>query len=450
MLAPFLFPETARFLPVPDELAHLVAPAKLGLFEWTDYHFHFPGADKLKADGATIQKLAPGIWRVRWENRVGNARLLPDVGETLEVEVLSPKFPTFELHIHFFAALWRELAARFPPLLWNSNGSGTRRGALVERGTPTSSETLDWLELWGDELEALGRAIERRPSIHLEREEFEAPLAAVRRVESGQLGALMNANWTRTGGRALPQSVSQNRWNESASPLRLRFESFVARVVRALGDELNGTQWKRRLGAWAKPNSSPNLVARDPLAIQLLEIEASFGIANTPLWGQIERAARLRDVATLWEWWVLLALVRELESATGERAIWSDAFDANLGLRTPALVRFGAHSLLYNGATSSYSTPLRPDFVWRGEDEKPIAALDAKFRVSVERGSVVGDDLHKMHAYRDALGVRVALALHPGHKSVFYDRERGPLQTWNLRAALNGSLSGVGAWGLRP
>jgi len=450
LLAPFLFPETARFLPVPDELAHLVAPARLGLFEWTDYHFHFPGADNLKVDGATVQKLAPHIWRVRWENRVGNARLLPDCGEALEVEVLSPKFPTFESHIHFFAALWRELAARFPPLLWNSNGLGTRRGASVERGTPTSSETLDWLELWGDELEALGRAIERRPSLHLEREEFDAPLSQVRRVESGQLSQLMNAKWTRNGGRALPRSVSQSRWNESASPLKVRFGSFVARVVRALDDEPDAAMWKRRLSAWVKPGTSPALVARDPLAVQLLAIEASFGIANTPLWGEIEHAARLRDVATLWEWWVLLALVRQLESATGERAMWSDAFDAQLGLRAPALVRFGASSLLYNGATPSYSTPLRPDFVWRGFDGKPIAALDAKFRVSVERGSVVGDDLHKMHAYRDALGVRVALALHPGEKSVFYDRERGPLSTRNLRAALNGSLSGVGAWGLRP
>ncbi len=427
-----------------------MAPAKLGLFEWTDYHFHFPGANNLKADGALVQKLAPHIWRVKWENRVGNARLLPDVGDALEVEVLSPKFPTFELHIQFFAALWRELAQRFPPLLWNTNGVGTRRGASVERGTPSSSETLDWLELWGDELESLGRALERKPSLHLEREEFDAPLSQVRRIEGEQLNQLMRANWTRNGGRALPGSVSQNRWNESPSPLKVRFGSFVARVVGALNDEPNSTQWKRRLNAWAKPGSVPPLVARDALAIQLMTIEASFGIANTPLWGQIERTARLRDVALLWEWWVLLALVRELESATGERALWSDAFDAQLGLRAPALVRFGAHSLLYNGAVSSYSTPLRPDFVWRGEDDKPLAALDAKFRVSVERGSVVGDDLHKMHAYRDALGVRVALALHPGQRSVFYDRERGPVQTWNLRAALNGSLSGVGAWGLRP
>ncbi|RYX85540.1 hypothetical protein EON83_06145, partial [bacterium] len=192
------------------------------------------------------------------------------------------------------------------------------------------------------------------------------------------------------------------------------------------------------------------LVARDPLAVRLLEIEASFGVAGTPIWGAIEHAARLRDIAVLWEWWVLLALVRELEGATQERAVWSDAFDEKLGLRTPALIRFGARSLLYNGATPSYSTPLRPDFVWRDENGKPLAALDAKFRVNVERGSVIGDDLHKMHAYRDALGVSVALALHPGERSVFYDRERGPQQTWNVRAALAGALSGVGAWGLRP
>lgn len=459
LLAPFLFPETARFLPVPAELAHLVAPAEVGLFEWTDYHFQFPGAEKLRVDGALVQKLAPGIWKVRWENSVGNARLIPlDEGEKaveapFEVEVLSPKFPSFEEHIAFFAGLWRELASRFPPLLWDARTQGTRRGSTVERGTPSAQETLDWLELWGEALESLGRALERRPSLHQTREEWEAPLSQVRRVESGQLGALLSGDWTRATSRPLPRSVAQSRWDEAPSPLRLRFEAFVGRVLRTLNEEASDAarQWKRRLGAWAKPGSSAvALVARDPLAVRLLEIEASFGVAGTPIWGAIEHAARLRDVAVLWEWWVLLALVRELEGTTQERAEWSDAFDERLGLRTPALIRFGGRSLLYNGATPSYSTPLRPDFVWRDEGDKPLAALDAKFRVNVERGSVVGDDLHKMHAYRDALGVRVALALHPGEKSVFYDRERGPVQTWNVRAALSGALSGVGAWGLRP
>jgi len=453
LLAPFLFPETARFLAVPPDLEHLVAPARLGLFEWTDYHFHFPGAATLRVDGALVQKMAAGIWRVRWENRVGNARLLPDEGEVLEVEVLSPKFPTFEAHIAFFAALWRELSARFPPLLWAHNGVGTRRGSSVERGEPSPEEALDWLGLWGESLELLGRALERRPSLHLEGEEWDAPLSRVRRVEGGQLSQMMSAPWTKAGARALPRNVPQTRWNDAPSPLRARFENFVARVVRALDDLSNeeARAWKRRLGAWAKVHPAPApLVARDPLLNELATLEASFGIAGTPLWGQIERAARLRDIAVLWEWWVLLALVRELESALGERANWSDAFDAQLGLRAPALIRFGAKSLLYNGATPSYSTPLRPDFVLRGADEKPLAALDAKFRVGVERGSVVGDDLHKMHAYRDALGVRLALALHPGEKSVFYDRERGPLSTWTLRGALAGGLSGVGAWGLRP
>jgi hypothetical protein len=458
MTPPFLFPETARFLPVPLGLEHLVAPAKIGLFEWTDYHFVFPGAQKLKVDGAQIQKLAPHIWRVRWENRVGNARLIPlseddKASESaLEVEVLSPKFPTFELHIHFFAALWRELSVRFAPLLWQHSGQGTRRGASVERGQPSPGEALDWLELNGDALEALARNLDRRPTLHQTREEWDAPLTQVRRVESGQLGRLaQSSTWARSGARPLPSHVAQTRWNEGESPLRLRLGAFIFRVLLALdeGDE-TARLWKRRLAFWSKPNAqSVALVARDALSVELAHLEASWGVSATPVWGRIQRAARLRDIATLWEWWVLLALARELEIATGERAQWSEAFDERAGLRAPATVGFGALSLLFNGATPSYSTPLRPDFVLR-ENGEPVAALDAKFRLNVERGGVVGDDLHKMHAYRDALGVRVALALHPGQKSVFYERERGPLTHWNLRAVLNGSLSGVGAWGLRP
>jgi len=455
---PFLFPETARFLPVPLELEHLVAPAKIGLFEWTDYHFVFPGSAKLRVDGALVQKLAPNIWRVRWENRVGNARLIPFAEDgkpteaALEVEVLSPKFPTFEAHIQFFAALWRELSIRFPPLLWQGAGQSTRRGASVERGTPSSQEALDWLELNGDALEALARSLDRRPTLHQIGEEWDAPLSQVRRVEGSQLRALsQSATWARSGARALPSRVAQTRWNEGESPLRLRLGAFVFRVLGALdeGDE-TARRWKRRLAIWSKPNASPvPLLARDAHSVQLLELEASWGVAGTPLWGRILRAARLRDIALLWEWWVLLALARELEIVANERALWSDAFDDRAGLRSPATVRFGNASLLFNGATPSYSTPLRPDFVWR-EGERPVAALDAKFRLNVERASVVGDDLHKMHAYRDALGVRVALALHPGEQSAFYDQNRGPLAHWNLRAALGGGLSGVGAWGLRP
>lgn len=459
MTPPFLFPEAARFLFVPPELEHLVAPAKIGLFEWTDYHFVFPGAGKLRVDGAQVQKLAPHIWRVRWENRVGNARLIPLSEDdkapepALEVEVLSPKFPTFEAHIHFFAALWRELSARFPPLLWQGTGSGTRRGASVERGTPSPDDALDWLELNGDALESLARSTERRPTLHQIGEEWDAPLSQVRRVESAQLRALsQSATWARSGGRAFPSHVAQTRWNESESPLRTRLGAFVFRVIGAL-DESDETArtWKRRLAMWSKPQGQPvALLARDALSVALLELEASWGVAGTPLWGRVLHAARLRDIALLWEWWVLLALAHELEIATGERAQWSEAFDERAGLRAPATLRFGSQSLLFNGATPSYSTPLRPDFVLRDEHQQPVAALDAKFRLNVERGSVVGDDLHKMHAYRDALGVRVALALHPGDKSAFYDQNRGPLSHWNLRAALSGGLSGVGAWGLRP
>jgi len=455
---PFLFPETARFLPVPSELEHLVAPAKIGLFEWTDYHFVFPGAQKLRVDGALVQKLAPHIWRVRWENRVGNARLIP-LGEddkpteaALEVEVLSPKFPTFESHIHFFAALWRELSLRFPPLLWSSNAQNTRRGASVERAAPSFVEALDWLETNGDALELLARSLDRRPTLHQRPEEWDAPLAQVRRVEEGQLRQIAQSGaWSRSGARPLPSHIAQTRWNESESPLRLRLGAFVFRVLLALDNEdETARKWKRRLALWSKPNAQPvALIARDAQSVELLNLEASWGASGTPVWGQILHAARLRDIATLWEWWVLLALVRELETATNQRALWSEAFDERAGLRAPATIRFGNASLLFNGATPSYSTPLRPDFVWR-EGERPVAALDAKFRLNVERGSVVGDDLHKMHAYRDALGVRVALALHPGQKSVFYDQNRGPLAHWNLRAALNGGLSGVGAWGLRP
>ena len=85
--------------------------------------------------------------------------------------------------------------------------------------------------------------------------------------------------------------------------------------------------------------------------------------------------------------------------------------------------------------------------------------LDAKFRL--ERLAEDSDDdspeatarradLYKMHTYRDALGVRAAVALYPGEVSIFYDRQQKRLDDAKLSDVLNGNLSGIGALVLKP
>ena len=176
-------------------------------------------------------------------------------------------------------------------------------------------------------------------------------------------------------------------------------------------------------------------------------MQQSFGGAGAPLWAGAAHFARARDVASLWEFWVFFALVARIETARAERASIQANWDAARGLLAPSQALWDEWTLTFNGPAPSYSTPLRPDYLW-SKNGRALAAFDAKFRVEVPGQTGRGADLHKMHAYRDALGVRAAIALHPGRQTTFFDRERGPLPQLPLRAILEGAAAGVGLWGL--
>jgi len=88
--------------------------------------------------------------------------------------------------------------------------------------------------------------------------------------------------------------------------------------------------------------------------------------------------------------------------------------------------------------------------------------LDAKFRLDAPRVEELDEpaqaealpqatDLYKMHTYRDALGVRAAVALYPGEQGVFYDRRTRRRRTdLTLHELIFGDFEGVGAIPFRP
>jgi predicted component of viral defense system (DUF524 family) len=55
-----------------------------------------------------------------------------------------------------------------------------------------------------------------------------------------------------------------------------------------------------------------------------------------------------------------------------------------------------------------------------------------------------------MHTYRDALGVRAAVALYPGDEAMFYAVGCGRVSPVTLAEIITGNLSGVGAIPLHP
>jgi predicted component of viral defense system (DUF524 family) len=122
----------------------------------------------------------------------------------------------------------------------------------------------------------------------------------------------------------------------------------------------------------------------------------------------------------------------------------------------------------------SYSVPLRPDICLRVGDQ--IHLFDAKFRVeqfeipepeaiaeeeAESRGTVTQNwfkhaDIHKMHAYKDAIGgdagrVASVWVLYPGDQFRFYREDGTRVESADGLAALPaGALRGVGAVPMRP
>lgn len=476
---PFPLPANSRSQPILDELREILAPAQVALFEWTDYFFHWHHADALDIDGRQIEPIAPGVFRVRWENALGLASLTPLLrGEPIEaplwVEVLSPKFPTPAQHVAFLRGLLGRLFALSPHLIWHASGA-TARGTQNSTREMSAPETLDWALRIGEELTQTLAAIARQPARAWIEHNVDFSPAQVSELNASQLAILSSegARWQRVSrgavvGALAPARVPQTRKVQSFDNADNR--GAVA-FVSSLGNALNGakeTQWwralqnnqrtrinklTRGLNGFRASFPQPIGAMRTPWLPRaatyraLWQLEQSWRGAGAPLWENAARLARVRDVATLWELHVFFDLIERIERVFSRQAELEANWDEQRGLLAPSRARFGDYTLTFNGPAPSYSTPLRPDYLWSRGD-KAIAAFDAKFRFDAMGGTGRGADLHKMHAYRDALNVSAAIAIHPGAQTTFFDRERGPIGRVPLRAILESQAAGVGLWGI--
>ena len=473
---PSPLPDNARSQPIPGELRATLAPAQIALFEWTDYFFHWPGADALRVDNRRLEPIAPGTFRVRWENALGLASLTPLLrDEPLEAplwaEVLSPKFPSPEAHVAFLRALLERLFALSPHLAWHDAGA-TMRGAASSARAMSAPQTLAWALRWGHELTQTLAVIARNPARNWVSHSVDATPAQVRELSAAHLATLAGegARWQRgaiINGFA-PARVPQTRVRQSFDvPDNRGALAFAQRLQSAL-DKAKQTQWWTALhpdqrariaelqcvlngfcAGWPEPIGAQIQPWRPKPAPYraLWELERDWRGAGAPLWANAARLERLRDVATLWELWVFFDLIERIEAALGRRAQLQIEWDDSRGVLAASRAVWDDYTLAFNGPAPSYSTALRPDYLW-SRAGVAVAAFDAKFRFDAGNGRGGGADLHKMHAYRDALNVSAAIALHPGDQTTFFDRERGPLGRVPLAAILRGDIAGVGLWGV--
>ncbi len=185
----------------------------------------------------------------------------------------------------------------------------------------------------------------------------------------------------------------------------------------------------------AIPWSSTVLTRRDGYR-QLFRYFVELHTASRVQWNpaDLRSICEVRDVPTVYEYWVLLRLLAAF------RARWGAPISAeplavtnphetrvNEGLR----VRYGSGAeFRFQASMQAYSGgDLRPDFVISVGEKRLV--LDAKYRKRGGDGELYGaedepfgtgevkqEDLLKMHAYRDALpSVVGAFAVYPGRES---------------------------------
>lgn len=186
-----------------------------------------------------------------------------------------------------------------------------------------------------------------------------------------------------------------------------------------------------------------------------------------------ERLLESRDAASIYEYWCYIRVVKTLEAILGS-PVKRDRYETGnfaAELRWGYAVTWPEVVALYNATFSrpdaaghrpgftSYSLPMRPDIALRTSDGQ-LNVFDAKLKhrflgttEAEDEGSGTADgdsfkpeDLHKMHAYRDALQAESTWVLFPGTKDAPH-RFPAPQEPDEAEPS---RFRGVGAIALRP
>lgn len=490
-------------LPIPDDLSSFFSPATHYVYEWKDYHCKLPGVDYILIGTERCRPLSglSDVFRVRFENRLGLGRLQPVIDgrpqAPIYVEVLSPKFPTLLEHYSFSLGLLESLFEQAAQLTFTFVGE-TTRGVTEAHKPPTSLFALHFFLQFESVLRVALAAIYGAAHRRLADHPAVVPLAEAGEADVDVLmNILRNPDaWVpaqgfllaeRLDGRA-PAEVWQRRPIDTFDTPENRFVLAFLRQLLAAAESLHSQRWwsnvpllrKRTVrevtqqlqqalhwSMWAEvgpmhrlPLASRVLMRRTGYR-EMLQLWHWFNHARRPLFEPLQEAIELRDVATLYEFWVFFKLVTKIQRALDLRT--EPVVEMRLsdweGVGYGATARFGQEgTLVYNRRSQGYSMGLRPDYKWLGRTE---VVLDAKFRTQrIEAGadeddpSVIArttrDDLYKMHTYRDALQVRSAVIIYPGNEPVFFDVNRGKLSDIGLAEILRGEVTGIGALPMSP
>lgn len=486
---------------IPDSHLTALSPATYYLREWDEYLIEAPSADRVLFGSMKAECLTDGLFRYCFKNQLGLTTInafaaRKPLGDPFHVEVISPKFPTLAEHIDFYRSLLNDLFTRAAPLPFTMS-SDTSRSVTEALRPPTPLFTLHFLCQYAPTLRNALAMILAAPHHQLHDNPDQVSLAEVTEADADVLFDILHApeRWVRATGFPLaerlkghaPTHVWQRQPEETTDTPENRFVLAFLRQVLIAAEMLPHQRWWKNVQPERQaiimeaagllrqaighpifadlgplhhlPLASQVLLRRDGYR-EMLDLWCRFHQARRPLFTPLQHAMDVRDVAMLYEFWVFFVLTKEIGEALGEKPVVNLRLSDEGGLEKTTKACFGqAGTLVYNQDQTSYSVPLRPDFTWI-RDDQAVVVLDAKFRLERLDMTHKDDDspetitkradLYKMHTYRDALGVRAAVAVYPGTESAFYGTDGQKRADFTLYGLLLGNLAGIGALPLRP
>lgn len=500
---PLTGPYPGRIMPVPAHLRLELAPATWCIYEWTEYHGRFPGADRLRVGSQWLMPAIDDIFAITFANQLGLTSITPycgerQVGDRLHLEVLATKFAGPDASIRFLRAILEDLFSRSTALPFLLSAPTGRRVRDAFR-PPNLLFAFHFFRHHHDRLLRAVQAVLGHPHRMLSDEAAMVRVHQVRRIEPEAMrlmlqtarGDVIGAASALTGlERLRPERVLQRLPVETLDTPENRFVVAICRAMLTTVERIRRAPWfgtsavqdddRRRIAHVGEhlrmlttdprfagldltgpmPSQSRVLQRRDGYR-ELSQLWQVFQRARQPVFEDLDAAIDLGNIADLYEYWVLFELVDRFSTLTGEEPRWSGLL-SEFGQPAHGLaVRFaGAGTLRYNPTYTGYSCiGLRPDYVWQRPDGDLIV-MDAKFRMrtpSLETDpdgpTMQGyktDDIQKMHTYRDALApVRAAIVLYPGTETMFRTTS-GESRPLSLVDVVSGDLDGIGALPVSP
>ena len=180
----------------------------------------------------------------------------------------------------------------------------------------------------------------------------------------------------------------------------------------------------RQVSAPRKLSFSSQVLQRRAGYREILKFHSQMTLPPVPTWNrELQRILELKNAATLYEYWVFTRICQVIESVLNtsivrallvKHDLTEVSLTGSIWVELPGKVKVG-----YNARLQGYSGSLYPDIVLETPDG--MWAFDAKFRLDNkgEEDAAKTEDIHKMHAYRDALPkCRGSYLVYPGDKSI--------------------------------